>query len=373
MRILFLSDAGSIHTYKWIRSLSELGHEIILFSLSGCRSQNYGKIENVKVYSCGYNIELISRGSDFLKFLSYYNVVKKLKKIINEFAPDILHAHYATSYGLLGTLSGFHPYILSVWGTDIFSFPGKSFLHTQLLKFNLKSSDFILSTSHSLKNETQKYTGKEIHVIPFGVDTCDFRPKPINKLFNSSALVIGITKNLEKIYGFEYLIKAFALLKSKYPKLSLELLIIGDGTQRKTLEKLCGTNNIINEVTFTGGIPHEKIPEYINMLDIVVFPSLEESFGVSILEASACGKPVIASNVGGIPEIIKNDCTGLLIQPKDVSVLVNALEFLIFNSEKRMKMGENGRIHVIANYEWSSSVQKLIDIYEKSRKINKLN
>lgn len=373
MRILLLSDAGSIHTYKWVRSLSELDNDIYLFSLSESNSQNYEALKNVKIFSCGYKAGIFMKNSSFLKFKYYLPSIKKLREIITEFSPDLLHAHYATSYGLLGALSGFHPYILSVWGSDVFSFPKKSFLHEILLRFNFMKSDSILSTSLVMKNEIEKYTNKNVNVIPFGVDTSHFKPKPAKQIFNENYFVIGTVKSLEEIYGIEYLIRAFRVLKDRYKGLPLKLLIIGDGSQKYSLQELCKSLNLSNDTIFTGYIPNEILPDYLNMIDAAVFPSLEESFGVSILEASACKIPVIASNIGGIPETVNNNCTGILVKPKEISNITNALEYLLLDKDKRKEMGENGRSYVTANFEWSNSVQKLIGIYEKSKGITKLN
>ena len=125
----------------------------------------------------------------------------------------------------IGALSGFHPYIISVWGSDIFSFPHYSKLHLFLLKFNLSKADIILSTSKVLKKETEKFTGKSILITPFGIDTEKFLPKDVNSLFNKEDIVIGTIKTLEKNYGIEYLIKAFSLVKDKYPYKSLKGIV----------------------------------------------------------------------------------------------------------------------------------------------------
>lgn len=139
-----------------------------------------------------------------------------MKKVITEFKPDILHAHYASSYGLLGALSGFHPYIISVCGSDVFDFPNTSFLHKIVLKYNLSVADKILSTSNVMAIETSKYTNKEIIVTPFGIDLDKFKPLSVKTIFNKENIVIGTITILEEKYGIEYLIRAFAIVKNKY-------------------------------------------------------------------------------------------------------------------------------------------------------------
>src|SRR5690606_14690363 len=116
----------------------------------------------------------------------------------------ILHAHYATSYGLIGALSGFKPFVLSVWGADVYDFPRRSKLHKKLFQYNLKKADLILSTSEIMRNELKKYTAKEVLVTPFGVDTSVFCKKDIAEKDNS-VINIGTIKSLEEKYGIIYI------------------------------------------------------------------------------------------------------------------------------------------------------------------------
>ena len=154
-RVLFLADGSSIHTKRWVNSLLEKGVTIHLFSLKPVNAADYPDHDFTFTH---FNLQKRFGG---LSKLSYLKVLPELKKVIRDFKPDILHAHFATSYGLLGALSGFHPFILSVWGSDVFDFPKKSFLHKSILEYNLKKADRILSTSHVMAEETKIYTDKE--------------------------------------------------------------------------------------------------------------------------------------------------------------------------------------------------------------------
>src|SRR5690606_14490213 len=116
-----------------------------------------------------------------LSKLNYLKAYRQVKRIIREFKPDILHAHYASSYGLIGALSSFHPFVLSVWGADIYNFPHISPLHNAIIRYNIRKADMILSTSKIMKTETMKYTPKEIVVTPFGIDIEKFYPKKVKR------------------------------------------------------------------------------------------------------------------------------------------------------------------------------------------------
>jgi L-malate glycosyltransferase len=368
MKILILSNGDSVHTYKWVTALCARNIDIILFSLNEFNPAPYNGLKNFKSFALGFNSKLSTVDNKFKKLLFLF-FVGRIKRIIAREKPDILHAHYATSYGLMGALCNFHPYIISVWGSDIFHFPGKSFFHRKFIEYNLSKADMLLSTSHVMAEKTQKYTDKDIEVTPFGIDTSVFKPFKTNSLFDDDAVVIGTIKNLASKYGIDYLIKAFKIISDKYPGLKLNLLIVGGGSKARMafLKNLCKEMQIDQKVKFTGLISHADVPAYNNMLDIYVAVSIldSESFGVAIIEASACEKPVIVSNVGGLPEVVKNEETGFIVSPKNEYETADAIEKLVLNNELKLKMGKNGRKFVQENYEWDFCVDKMISVYNK--------
>ena len=363
MKILLLSDSDSPHTIKWALSLRKINLSIGIFSIHKPNSNLYSDTDDIYLTSINASRELQRKKETSISKSIYFQAIQKVRKVIREFKPDIVHAHYASSYGLIGALSGFHPYIISTWGSDIYNFPTYSIIYKSILKFSLSTADKILATSHALKKETQLYTGQDVLITPFGVDTEKFYPRKVKSLFNENDIVIGTIKTLEKTYGIEFLIKAFSIVKKKYYDKPLKLLIVGRGTQRKYLENLVKELNLENDTLFTGYIEYDHIEQYHNMLSIFVAPSLMESFGVSILEASACGKPVIATKVGGIPEVIENEKTGFIVESENPDSLAYVLEKLIGNVQMRRELGNNGRKKVLEEYSWQKSLDTMVSIY----------
>jgi len=367
MKILLLSDSNSPHTIKWALSLAEKNFEIVIFSIPENLADSYKKCNNIRIESAGVKESKQFKNEANPAKITYLSSILKIKKLIKEFKPDILHAHYATSYGLLGALSGFHPFIISVWGTDVISFPNTSFLHKKLLQFNFKKADKILATSRYLAEETNKFTSKKIEITPFGINTAQFFPAKVKGPFGNSdsgQVVIGCVKRLEDTYGIEYLINAFKIVKEKNKDKNLKLLLVGEGSKLNDYKNLANELNIKNDVFFAGKIPYERISDYHNMMDIAVYISLYESFGVSVLESSACGKAVVVSNIGGLPEVVENNRTGIIVEPKNAEQAAEAINKLIADPELRLKMGEQGRKMVREKYEWNLCVEKLIQIYK---------
>ena len=142
-------------------------------------------------------------------------------------------------------------------------------------------------------------------------------------------------------------------------------MIVGGGTLEKHLKNLVKELDLWDFTMFTGYIPPKEIPKYHNMLDIYASLSIEasESFGVAVLEASACEKPVVVSNIGGLPEVVINNTTGFLVEKENVNEISRTLERLILNEKLRKELGTNGREFVIKSYNWKNNVESMINIY----------
>lgn len=358
MTICYLADAGSVHVQKWIRYFTGRGNEVHLISFRNA------DIKDAHVHFLNpHGFVSINPVASLLSKMGYLLWTRKIKRLIKKINPDILHAHWATSYGLVGALSRHHPFILSTWGFDVTESPRNSRIMKKIVEYSLKKSDVITATSHMLTSETAKYeyTGKRIHTVPFGVDTHHFTP--VSNEPTGEPLSIGIVKALEREYGVEYLIGAFA--KVRKMGYNVRLLIVGDGSLWGELKALVTDLKISDSVEFTGSLANNIIPQYLRRMDIFVVPSLSESFGVSALEASACEIPVIASNVGGLPEVVVDGETGYLVPPRNEAAIAEKIIKLIEEPELRQNLGANGRKFVLENYEWNSCARKMEEIYER--------
>lgn len=355
MRICYLADINSSHTEKWCNFFKAKGYDIHVISLT------YGKIEGITVHSLDLDLKKVQSNNILYKF-KYLFQIARVKRLVRQINPDILHSHYASSYGLLGALTNFHPFIISIWGSDVYEFPTYGIIPKSILKYNLSKSDKILSTSKDMAIEARKYINRDMEITPFGVNIDFFRPYK-KKDINNNQFTIGIVKSLEEKYGIKYLIRAFAVLRKKYSHLKLE--IVGDGSQKDYLKELCTELNVLEDVTFFGSIPPSEVVKAFNRFDVAVFPSLAESFGVAAVEAQACGVPVVVSNVGGFPEATCPGKSSLLVKKCDVKGIVEQVEKLIVNEELRNDMGMYGRKFVEKNYNINDNFNKVDSIYKQ--------
>ncbi len=183
-------------------------------------------------------------------------------------------------------------------------------------------------------------------VIPSGVDLTLFesarRPDPALRSslgIAPDAFLVGTVCRLTRIKGVDLLIFALARLRERIPRMAA--LIIGDGEERKKLEEQCRTAGLSDRVRFLG--TRSDIPELLPALDLFLLCSRNEGMGRALVEAMACGKPVVASRVGGIPDVVEEGMTGLLVPPEDPPAVAEAIRTLAADPARRHQMGERGR------------------------------
>jgi glycosyltransferase involved in cell wall biosynthesis len=359
MKICILADVQSAHTQRWVKAIAEAGHKVIVISF------REGQVSGVKCHFLNTpDMFGISPSIPFWGRFHYLFSKNAAQSIVDEFDPDIVHAFWATSYGFLGARLKSKFFMVSVWGMDITDSPRNPIMR-QIVKFTLKKARKIFCTSDYLMERTRPFVGdqgKLVH-IPFGIDTDLFKP---SQRVHDKTVVIGSTKSFEPKYGLMNLIKAFEILCQDYTHISL--LLVGSGSLKQQAEQYVEENLKDKHVVFQEAVEVGKVPEFLNKMDIFVMPSTSnsETFGVAALEASACGLPVIASRIGGIPEVIRENVTGFLIEHDKVLLLAETIRGLIVDADKRSSMGQAGRQFVMERYLWQNNVADLISNYVES-------
>jgi len=217
-------------------------------------------------------------------------------------------------------------------------------------------SDFVRSVI--LNNSNLKEN--EVHTVYNAIDVDQFKTCFKNNSNSNTILYVG---RLSPEKGVECLIKSIPNIIKEYQDCSF--VIIGDGPIRRKLEKKVKELDIQKYIIFMGFISYDRIKKYYQIADIVVVPSIwNEPFGRTLIEAMACRKPLIASRVGGIPEIIKHEETGLLVECGNSSELASAILTLLKDKEMRESMGKQGRMIVEEHYDKKVFAEKVIRIYE---------
>lgn len=365
MNLVLLSAASSIHTIRWANGLSEAGVQVHLISQHPLLEPLH---PSVKSYFFPH------RGVP-----GYFTMVPGVCKLLRQLRPELVNAHYASGYATTARLVNYHPWLLSVWGSDVYDFPYKSPLHRWMVTRNLRAADAVASTSHCMAAQTRNLWPQlgNIAVTPFGVDSTMFAQAAKTVAGQSrQGLIIGTVKTLAPKYGIDTLIHAFALLRHRLqaqaPAIAqgLRLRLVGSGPQQAELQQLAHTLGVAEVTTFVGRVPHTLVPQELAALDI--FASLSrldsESFGVAAIEAGAVGLPVVVSDAGGLPEVVQHGQTGLVVPKDDPSAAAGALLRLVQDPALCQRLGAAGQQHVANNYAWPACVQTMIGVYERTIK-----
>lgn len=347
MKICLLAPANNPHTQKIAYSLQQRNYTVDICTFHNSQLS-------------GINVRYFPPVINCLGKFNYILNSNTIRKYLKKTKPDILHAHYVSSYGVAGSLTGFHPLIISVWGKDIYDAPNNIFLRA-LIKRALANADAVLSTSKTMAIRTKRFLmNKQITVTPFGIDTSKFYPRVYCKI---DKFAVGTARTLAPKYGIKYLIDAFAILLKATP--NSELHIAGDGPQKNELINQCCDLGISDKVKFHGFINPTKMPEFLSKLSVFCMPSIEESesFGVASLEAQACGVPVIVSKIGGLPETVVANETGFLVPPGNSLAIAEKLIFLLRNKKILTYMASKCSYFVRKQYDWSRNIEVITKVY----------
>ncbi len=352
MKICLLADGESIHTQRWCQHFFELGHEVHLITFKDVHIQNIiiHVIKGVDINVAGGNWKVI------LKY-------KEVKKIIKVIKPDVVHALYATSYGLIGALSGFKKYIVTPLGTDVLISPKKSFIYRVILKFVFKKANIITSMAPHMKEAMLKYGAKEdkIKDIVLGINTTIFN-KTKRKL-SDTEFVICSTRNFEPVYNIPHFLRAIAIIKSSIP--NLKVYIVGDGSLKKELIDLSIQLNIDDKVDFLGKVPQSKIVELLNQSHVFVTVSLSDGNSLSLIEAMACGAYPVATNILANKQWITDGINGSFVKVNDEKDLAQCLIYIYQNYDTIISMAMNESDRLIEEKgTWQINMSKMETLYK---------
>lgn len=346
IKIALLADAQSIHTQRWVTALRDAGIRIVLFS------ERHWDGSPVPVHY----LPVSRRGR-----LQLPKATRQLKQGLREFRPDVIHAHYASHWGLYGALSRLHPFVVSVWGADVEVFGNRSWVNSRILRYIFNQADAITASSQYLAAVTARFTVDPITVIPFGIDISRFSPVVPNQ---GSEFRWVINKALEPVYGVDVILEAMKLLHDRGFR-SWRGKILGMGSERQALMRRAQDLGLADRVEFLGTVSGQDLPQTLAWADMGLYPSRRESFGVAPLEMMALGRAVLAHRIGGLTEVVWPGVTGDFVESLAPGDWALALEPLLQNLDRVRGWGHNGPEWVRSRYNFEDNVRAMLDVYEQ--------
>ena len=357
-----VAHGNSAHTARWARYFQQCGMVVRVVSPTPDKISGVETLQFPARRSWYHGLKGIHVRIDYLKW----------RRLVAEFSPDIVHVHYPDGGGrnhfYFNAVSD--RLITSTWGSDVTEskeFP-LSQKHKAGVRAILAKSAVVTATTKYLADVTSRYCppGKPIEVIPFGVECDLFKPAAVDTTSgpNLKIMRIGFFKNLERKYGPEVLIEAFAKIALACPE--ARLTMAGKGDMSTMLKSRVAELGLSDKVVFPGRLPHEQMVAAMQGTDIFVMPSTcQESFGVAAIEASACEVAVVATKVGGVPEAVVDGVTGLLVPPFDADSLAEACIGLIRDTDRRKALGQAGRRFVLEHYQWQRNAATMAGVYRR--------
>lgn len=353
--VCLLGPATAVHTQRWAASLAARGCRVSILSPEAGGHSGSAFVETVPVFRFATATSEMSPSKRMLTLLRGWG---RVPAIIAMLKPNIVHVHSLPTPSAIPWLLRVKRLVVSAWGSDVVQRDSRK---SRMYPYLLAHAASITATSHYLARVVATYLRRprNVHVVPFGVDLDLFTPPACTP----KTATIGSLRHLETVYGLDVLIKALPELLCVDSE--LQLLIGGEGTQRHALEALVHQLGVERHVALHGRVPHAKAASFLQSLTLFAVPSRAESFGVAALEAQACGLPVVASNVGGLPEVVRDGETGILVPPEDPHALASALAGLLSDPHKAMTMGKAARQWVESTYRWEDNVAQMLRIYDE--------
>lgn len=302
-----------------------------------------------------------------------FKCVSELYRLIKSQEFDIVHCH-GSKAGLVGRLAawlaGTPVIIVTVHNFVVYEEVPlfKRMLFTRGEKFLSRKTSGIITVSRALKAELARkfgIPGNKMVAIYNGIDLARFNTKPdLDRLRQSYGIandrpVVGTVARLAPQKGLSFFIEAIAMMVKEGS--AGTFVIIGDGPLRPELEAQAERLGVAGRVIFTGY--RSDIVPFLKMFDIFVVPSIAEGLSITTIEAMAAGKAVIASEVGGLPELVQHEQNGLLVPPRDAGALARAMNFLLARPELCEKMGLAGNRMVTADFTCETMISKTRDLY----------
>lgn len=364
MKICYLADVGigSIHGLRWANYFAKNGHEVHIISL---RKPN-NDIKDITLHI----IKMRDTKIRVVRWIvNSLPILLQTKRLLKKIEPDILHAHCAYDSGVIGALANFHPFVVTVWGSDVLIAPKKSKITKYTVKFELKKADLITCDAEHIKEPLIQLGAdpQKISLIYHGTDTRKFNPGERDESLREelgildSPSIISL-RRLEPIYAIESLIAAIPIVLKEFSR--AKFVIAGSGSQEVKLKEMAKSLGVLDSVKFVGWISNDKLPQYLASTDIYVSTSLSDAgLAASTAEAMACELPVLITDFGDNRKWVEDGVNGFIIPLKDPEALAEKIIYLLKNPDVRMKFGKTNRKIIEERNNYYKEMEKMESIY----------
>lgn len=345
------------------------GVEVVRFPMELPQDLTYGRVAQSRVSVLG-KFARVAVMTHYLE--AQYRSVMALAA---ERGADVIHAHWAIPTGPAAVMAARRlglPSVITMHGGDVYvnpeqgyDFPTRWYVRPAL-RWTLNHAGALTAITDDCRQHALRAgaPADRIRLVFNGTDLRRFSPSDTRDAALDAAygpLMIFACRQLFPRKGIRFLIEAVAQLKPTFPELTL--VLAGDGFERPELVRLAANLGIGSSVTFLGWVPNVELPKYYRASAVSVIPSLEEGFGIPAAEAMGCEVPVVASDAGGLPEVVEDGVTGLVVPRGDSAALAKAIGTLLADAGLRHRMGVAGRERALKLFDWDRSAERFEQVY----------
>jgi len=293
------------------------------------------------------------------------------KKSLGRVKPDALIGCWASTYGFYSAYSGFHPFILLIWGSDVLIFPRKYFPLKPLVVHSLKKADIVVVDSEVQKEAVMKLGCKPQKIVKFPWvnlkgfkrDENQRREVRMEHGWTDDNIVVISLRNHKPLYGVGYLVDAIPYILKENKR--IRFLILGEGPLTEVFKTKIVKFTKSGQVKFIGIVPHQKVSTYLSAADIYVSTSFSDGTSAGLLEAMACSLSPVVTEIDGNKEWIKDEINGFLVPIANSQKLAEKILLLADNQKLREKLKEKAEGTVRTRVNWQKNIQKLTKIIDE--------
>jgi glycosyltransferase involved in cell wall biosynthesis len=372
MKILYFSKDYSPHDYRFLSALAETEHEVYYLKLG----QTLRQIEDRPVPSQIQQV-LWKGGQGSFRWRDVPSLTLDLKRVIREIKPDLIHAGPIQTCALLAVLSGFHPILTMSWGFDLMQDAERNAWMKRITRHVLRHSDFFTSDAQATRNKAVAYgmNPDRTVVFPWGVDLNHFSDQRLAIGKNQNAkrkpqiakrkgFVVFCNRSWEPRYGVDVLAKAFVAVAKK--RADVSLLLLSGGSQAGLIRQILMNGGALDSVQFGGQVSQRDLPRWYHMADLFISPSHVDGSSVSLMEALACGLPVLVSDIPANKEWVSEGVNGWLFPDGNADILAEKILAVIAQRRKLTQVGRAARRSAEERADWKKNFVKLLEAYEQT-------
>ena len=368
MRILYFTRDYTPHDYRFLSSLAATGHQIFSLRLE----QRGPQLEERSLPPEVKQLNWVG-GRGPARWQDGMTLWRGLKAVIHQVQPDLIHAGPIQTSAFLSAATGFRPLVSMSWGSDLLRDADRNRWWQWVTRYTLRHTDVLVGDCQAVCQKAIRmgFPPEKIVIFPWGLDLAYFSPRGSGvdkfraRLGWQDAFVLLSLRSWEPVYGVDVVVKAFIEAARHLPE--LRLLLLGAGSQAARLRRALEENQMLDRVYFGGQVSQKELPGYYQAADLYLSASHSDGSSVSLMEALACGRPVLVSDIPGNREWVTSGCQGWLFPDGDAARMADLIQQAVVHRNSLLEMGHAARTLAEERADWGQNFKQLLKAYDMAR------